>query len=105
MTKKHLGRCPFCDQEGIPTVIEENSFRRDKCQCSNAECKGTIYICRGPGCHNYAKGGDVYDDEFCPSCTSGFTSTGKDMGALAGTLVVGALIAKVLKDGKGDLDQ
>ena len=52
MTSKHKGLCPFCKAEVIPRVIQENHVRRDKCECP--ECKEAIYICRAPGCENYA---------------------------------------------------
>jgi len=64
--KKPLGNCPFCDTNTRAMVVEENTFRRDMCRCDN--CGETIYPCRTPGCHNYAKSGRIYDDELCPSC-------------------------------------
>lgn len=68
MSSKHVGLCPFCNKEVRPRVVEENYLRRDKCKCP--ECSNIIYVCRTPGCTNYAKGGDFWDDELCPSCTS-----------------------------------
>ncbi|OOF45298.1 hypothetical protein BKK51_07030 [Rodentibacter trehalosifermentans] len=65
---KSKGVCPFCLEEVQAKIIEENTLRRDKCQCPN--CNRTIFICRKPGCNNYAKGGEIYDDELCPGCTS-----------------------------------
>lgn len=70
---KDEGLCPFCHQDVRPRVIEENYLRRDKCQCP--ECGGIVYVCRTPGCTNYAKGGDFWDDELCPSCTSSLFNT------------------------------
>jgi hypothetical protein len=51
---------------------------------------------RSPGCQNYAKGGDLYDDELCPSCTSGVSEFGK------GALMTGAItvLTAVLTKGK-----
>jgi MinD superfamily P-loop ATPase len=85
MSLKHLGECPFCKQSVRAQVVEKNILRRDKCACPS--CGGTLYVCRAPACDNYAKGGDIYDDEFCPGCTSG-----------TGTLVTGvaATVAAVL---------
>ena len=55
------------------TVVEENYVRRDRCQCPR--CAEMLYVCRMPGCSNYAKGGALWDDELCPSCTAGITDT------------------------------
>ena len=55
MVSKHQGGCPFCKGTVTPEVLEENTLRRDKCQCP--ECANTLYVCRTPGCHSYAKGG------------------------------------------------
>lgn len=64
--KKPLGICPFCEEKVRAVVTESNDLRRDKCRCE--KCQETVYVCRTPACHNYAKGGKIYDDEFCPSC-------------------------------------
>lgn len=93
MAKKHKGKCPFCNDEVTPTIIDGNTLRRDKCQCSNDGCKGIIYVCRSPGCHNYAKGGDLYDDELCPDCTNSLTSHGGDIVKGAAILVVATAVA------------
>ncbi len=69
MSLKPAGLCPFCKENVRADVIEENTLRRDKCACPS--CGGTVYVCRTPGCDDYAKGGDFYDDELCPACTSG----------------------------------
>ena len=63
---KPLGRCPWCGKDVVGRVVEENYIRRDECVCP--ECGEKIFICRAPGCNNYAKGG-IWDDEFCPDCT------------------------------------
>lgn len=84
MSAKHSGICPFCKEVVTAEVIEENTIRRDKCQCPS--CHNTIFVCRTPGCDNYAKGGDIYDDELCPDCTSGVTKAG-------GVIVLAALTA------------
>lgn len=90
MSVKHKGTCPFCSEVVQPKITEENKVRRDKCQCPN--CHQAVYVCRSPGCQNYAKGGNLYDDELCPSCTSSIAEVGK--GAIATgviTLVTAAL--------------
>ncbi len=94
MSAKHKGLCPFCAETVQPKVLEENIVRRDKCQCP--DCKNIVYVCRSPGCQNYAKGGEYYDDELCPQCTSGISEIGKT------TAVMGAITiaAKILAKGK-----
>lgn len=94
MSVKHKGLCPFCSETVQPKVVEENTIRRDKCECPN--CNNTVYVCRSPGCQNYAKGGELYDDELCPSCTSGVSEFGK------GALMTGAItvLTAVLTKGK-----
>ncbi len=70
--KKPIGVCPFCEERTRANVIDSNTLRRDKCKCE--KCNEYIYVCRTPACHNYAKGGAIYDDEFCPSCIKNFPS-------------------------------
>jgi hypothetical protein len=96
---KHLGICPFCSASMQPSVLEENTMRRDICQCS--ECSEKILVCRTPGCQDYAKGGSVYDDELCPSCTS---STVSVVGTIAVGVVsiIGAALAESIIKGKSD---
>ena len=72
MSYKHEGMCPFCKEMVSPKIIEKNTFRRDKCRCTNPDCEKIIYICRGLGCQDYAKSGVIYDDELCESCTDAF---------------------------------
>jgi ribosomal protein S27AE len=74
MVSKHVGACPFCKEQIKAVVIEENTVRRDKCSCPS--CDETIFVCRTPGCDDYAKGGDVYDEELCPDCTKTVTKVG-----------------------------
>lgn len=94
MSVKHKGQCPFCNEIVQPKVIEENTIRRDKCLCT--ECSEIIYVCRSPGCQNYAKGGEHYDHELCPSCTSNIADIGKT------TAVMGliSIAAKILTKAK-----
>lgn len=68
--KKSLGKCPWCGEYVRAIVIEENFVRRDFCKCP--KCGGKVLVCRTPGCNDYAKGGDFWDDEFCPDCTKRF---------------------------------
>lgn len=92
MSVKQLGTCPFCKEMQLPIVVEENFVRRDKCQCSS--CEETIYVCRSPGCDNFAKGGSVYDDELCPECTRGVVSnSAMVVVTVAGTLLAGLAAA------------
>lgn len=94
MATKHKGLCPFCKNEVIPRIVEENYVRRDKCECP--DCLETIYVCRAPGCENYAKGGSLYDDELCPSCTSGVSGGAGGLGMLALGAAITALVSKKL---------
>lgn len=71
MEYKHEGMCPFCNEMVSPKIVEKNTFRRDKCRCTNPSCEEVIYVCRGLGCQDYAKGGVIYDDELCSSCNDG----------------------------------
>lgn len=102
MSFKDEGKCPFCYEKMTPEVIEENSLRRDKCKCIN--CQRDIYICRAPGCRDYARGGDVYDDEFCMACSDKLAEFGKDAThkfgtatVLAGTALVTAWLSSLSK--------
>lgn len=68
MVAKQKGKCPFCSSVISAVVDESNTFRRDKCRCPS--CNEVIYVCRSPGCHDYAKGTESWDHELCPECTS-----------------------------------
>lgn len=96
MANKHSGECPYCSQVVTPVLLQENTVRRDVCECP--ECKKQLLICRTPGCQNYAKGGDIYDDELCPSCTASLTSGIGEVvkwGAMAAAGVIAtALVSK-----------
>ena len=81
MLKKQKGKCPFCLKSIEPEIIEENTVRRDKCKCT--ECEELIYLCRSPGCHDFAKGTSVYDHELCPSCTETATNLAAEFGKAA----------------------
>ncbi|MCZ6145101.1 hypothetical protein O5255_27805, partial [Escherichia coli] len=62
-----------------------------------SDCKSIIYVCRTPGCENYAKGGHLYDDELCPSCMS---TIGRSIGALGTTalsIVVITVVTRLLE--------
>ncbi len=102
MSFKDDGSCPFCKSEIKPVVIEENNLRRDKCQCP--ECEEFMYVCRAPGCRSYARGGDVYDDEFCLGCSDKIAAFGRDAAekfggaaVLGGAALITAWIAKQAK--------
>lgn len=90
---KDEGKCPFCKETMTPEVIEENSIRRDKCACS--KCEMPIYVCRAPGCRDYARGGDIYDDEFCISCSDKLAEFGRNSTEKFGTAAVAASAALV----------
>jgi len=92
MSAKHVGRCSFCEEKVKPVTKEKNFLRRDKCQCP--ECKEIIYTCRIPHCHDYAKGGDIYDDELCRWCLE---SSGGALKVGAG-LIITSIIASILAD-------
>lgn len=81
MSVKSKGACPFCNEQIVPIVVEENSIRRDKCQCP--ECSEIVYVCRSPGCNNYTKGGEFWDDELCPSCTDGISGNVKGVAVIS----------------------
>lgn len=103
METKQKGKCPFCEKVVAAEIVEKQfllSPRRDKCRCP--ECGETIYVCRTPSCHDYAKGTTVYDHELCPSC-SGSLSEGvgmvvKGAGAVAATVVAAVIVNKIEKD-------
>ncbi len=64
----HQGRCPQCGQVITPLHrLEANILRRDVLECPH--CRARILECRTPGCHDYALGGRVWDNDFCPACT------------------------------------
>jgi ribosomal protein S27AE len=64
----HEGHCPKCGKAINPTrFLERNTLRRDVLECPN--CQARILKCRFPGCQDYALGGKVWDNDFCPNCT------------------------------------
>lgn len=98
---KQIGECPFCLKKVKAKIVESNSARRDRCQCP--DCGEPIYVCRVPGCHDYAKGTNFYDHELCPDCTRNLGAITAEIGK-AGLKVVGAagaaLLLSALKKGK-----
>jgi len=87
------GNCPYCLNLVMPTCTEENILQRDVFKCP--VCKARIVPCRMPGCQDYAKGGEIWDDEFCPKC---FNDLPKTAGAaVALTVTVGEVLAKLKK--------
>ena len=96
MAIKPLGPCPFCKEVVRAEVSDRHYLRRDKCACP--ECRETIYICRSPGCESYAKGGDIYDDEWCPECMRRFKENGgSQIWVIAGTVLAGIATALATK--------
>ncbi|WP_175653835.1 hypothetical protein [Pseudomonas sp. Marseille-P9899] len=83
---KDKGKCPFCEKTMTPDISEKNNIRRDKCECTN--CRRVIYVCRAPGCRDYARGGSLYDDEFCISCSDKIAEFGKKSSEQFGAAVV-----------------
>jgi ribosomal protein S27AE len=94
VTAKHKGKCPFCGEDVIPEIQNENFIRRDECLCP--ECSKSIYVCQSPGCDNYAKGGGIYDDKLCPECTRGIASNGGVLITGALMTVIGIILEKVI---------
>jgi len=94
MVTKQKGKCPFCDKSIQALVVEENVIRRDACKCP--ECGETVYLCRTPGCHDYAKGTEVYDHELCPSCTGTASNIAATVGKAA-IVVIGAVASAAAK--------
>ncbi|HHQ4570149.1 TPA: hypothetical protein ACSP3H_000992 [Aeromonas veronii] len=93
MNAKQKGKCPFCEKNVSAVVLEANTVRRDRCECPS--CKESIYLCRIPGCHDYAKGTSVYDHELCPSCTdkiNDISATAGKYALEAGKAIVVALV-------------
>lgn len=91
--------CPFCKEKMTPDITQENNLRRDKCKYT--KCEQNIYICRSPGCKDYSRGGDIYDDEFCMACSDKLAEFGKDATHKIGTATVlagTALVTKRLAD-------
>src|SRR5688500_17008543 len=93
MSLKQKGKCPFCSKSVQAIIFEENTVRRDKCRCP--ECDETIYICRVLGCHDYAKGTDIYDHELCPACTATAANVASSVGSATGkaAVAVGLIVA------------
>ena len=100
MNTKQKGKCPFCQKLVAPQIVEENTLRRDRCKCP--ECGEEIYLCRSPGCHDFAKGTSVYDHEFCPECTETISNTAAELGkaALKLAVTVGGAVAVAAINGK-----
>lgn len=86
MATKQKGLCPFCQKTVSPNIIEENTIRRDRCKCP--ECAEEIYLCRTPGCHDYAKGTEAYDHEFCPACTDKISEATEKLGSIVADIAV-----------------
>jgi hypothetical protein len=81
-----VGKCPYCKRLITPTeIFRENTLRRNVLLCPL--CDNKILACRTPGCHNYAESGTVWDDEFCPGCTSGLATAGAAVVAVSTVLL------------------
>ncbi|GLX88335.1 hypothetical protein Pfra02_09040 [Pseudomonas fragi] len=86
MSFKDKGKCPFCEEVMTPEITEKNTVRRDKCKCTS--CDMDVYVCRAPACRDYARGGDMYDDEFCITCSDKIANFGKEATEKLGSAVV-----------------
>jgi len=94
MANKHAGTCPYCGDTVTPVLIEENNLRRDVCKCPS--CEKQLLSCRTPGCQSYAKGGQIYDDELCPSCTSSIASAVGEVVKWGAMMAAGAVATAVV---------
>lgn len=61
MANKIKGFCSHCFNETYHVEQQWNLVRRNQYVCES--CKKPTYQCRL--CQNFAKGGDVWDDELC----------------------------------------
>lgn len=99
MRRKHPGICSNCRKQITPHILEQNYVIRDVCRCPN--CQESILVCRTPGCDNYAKGGDIYDDELCFECIKSasevLTTTAKAVATGLATVASG-LAVNYVKD-------
>ena len=87
---KPAGLCPFCKKMVRAVVSEENTLRRDLCTCP--ACEGDVLVCRTPGCDDYARGGEYYDDELCPACTKKAGVVGAGVAAAAAFVLSGGRV-------------
>jgi hypothetical protein len=92
LPKKQIGKCPFCLELVEALILEGNTVRRDRCSCP--KCDQPIFVCRTPGCHDYAKGTSTYDHELCPDCTATAANMAAEVGKTA-LKVAGAVAAAV----------
>lgn len=98
---KQEGKCPFCLKSVVPAVVESNTLRRDQCECP--ECHERIFLCRSPGCHDFAKGTSVYDHELCSECTGTVSNTAGVVAKAAlqvFVLAAGAFVTEAIANGK-----
>ncbi len=93
METKQAGKCPFCEKNVRAVLVEANKLRRDKCKCP--ECEEFVFLCRSPGCHDYAKGTTAYDHEFCPSCTDTLAKVGGEVASGASKVAVAVAISVI----------
>lgn len=98
MATKQKGICPFCKENVAALIIDEHTIRRDRCLCP--KCGESLYLCRNPACHHYAKGTKTYDHELCSSCaqavgeaTKGVASVAVKVIATVATTALGAFVS------------
>ena len=85
MDTKQKGLCPFCKENVAALIVDEHIVRRDRCLCP--KCGESLYSCRNPACHDYAKGTKKYDHEFCSSCAKSAADATKGIISLAGKVL------------------
>lgn len=90
-TRKPMGRCPHCEKKVRAVIVEENTVRRDVLECP--KCEERLLVCMTPGCKDYAAGGDVYDENLCPTCTA----TGVDVAGKTATKAAGVVVGILVK--------
>lgn len=62
------GFCPWCKKEVQPDLADEQNLLWGRNVLSCPECLEKILVCSKPGCDNYARWGEFYDDKLCPKC-------------------------------------
>ena len=88
----HKGNCPWCKEDVRPTLFEENpEYQRNIFVCP--DCGEKILKCVTPGCEEYARWGEQWDDFFCPECTA-------EGGPIAYPIKIAKSIIGVLGPGK-----
>ncbi|MGR6838075.1 hypothetical protein ACU5DF_02790 [Aliivibrio wodanis] len=65
------GECPWCKKQTHAYLAERNvPPRRNIYRCGEKSCDKQVLVCYSPGCDDLARWGDIWDDFYCPDCTS-----------------------------------